>query len=146
MKLSNSFCIMLVLLCLTLVNSEVPGITSPSIISSSHEDESSVEAPFPLHLGNRFLAEGVRATMTCDKYPRVCRATGSPGPDCCNKQCVDVATDRLNCGACRKRCKYGEMCCHGKCVNPSVDEKHCGRCGNKCSKGSSCVHGLCNYA
>ncbi|KAF8030216.1 hypothetical protein BT93_E2610 [Corymbia citriodora subsp. variegata] len=146
MKLSNSFCIMLVLLCFTLVHSEIPSIASSSIISSSHEEASGIEAPFPLHSRNRFLAESFRMTTTCDRYPRVCRATGSPGPDCCGKQCVDVMTDRLNCGTCGKRCKYGEMCCRGSCVNPSVDEKHCGRCSNKCSKGSSCVHGLCNYA
>ncbi|KAI3419276.1 uncharacterized protein J3R85_013272, partial [Psidium guajava] len=83
---------------------------------------------------------------TCDKYPRVCRAAGSPGPNCCGKQCVDVAMDRLNCGACGKRCRYSEICCWGNCVNPSVDGKHCGRCGNKCPKRSSCVYGLCNYA
>lgn len=146
MKLSNLFCMPFVLFHFTLVRSEIPSITSSSIVSSSHEDRSRVETPFPLNLGNRFLAESVRATMTCDKYPRVCRATGSPGPDCCYRQCVDVVADRLNCGACGKKCKYGEMCCRGKCANPSVDEKHCGRCNNKCPRGSSCVYGLCNYA
>ncbi|KAI6704569.1 hypothetical protein NL676_007531 [Syzygium grande] len=114
MKLSNSICIMLVLLCFTLVSSEIPSVTSSSIISSSHEDRSRVETPFPLRSRNRLLAESVRTAMTCDRYPRVCRAAGSPGPDCCGKQCVDVATDRLNCGACGKRCRYGEMCCRGE--------------------------------
>ncbi|KAF2303699.1 hypothetical protein GH714_021344 [Hevea brasiliensis] len=54
----------------------------------------------------RFLAQKTRASvMTCDKYPRVCRAKGSPGPDCCKKKCVNVRTDKLNCGKCGKKCK-----------------------------------------
>ncbi|KAF2303664.1 hypothetical protein GH714_021046 [Hevea brasiliensis] len=62
----------------------------------------------------RFLAQKTRASvMTCDKYPRVCRAKGSPGPDCCKKKCVNVRTDKLNCGKCGKKCKYPEICCKG---------------------------------
>ena len=87
-----------------------------------------------------------RGVMTCDKYPRVCRVTGSEGPDCCRKKCVNVSTDRNNCGKCGKRCKYSQVCCRGKCVNPMFDKHHCGRCGNKCNKGDSCVYGICSYA
>ncbi|XP_068323455.1 stigma-specific STIG1-like protein 2 [Pyrus communis] len=94
---------------------------------------------------SRLLAS--RATVTtCDKYPRVCRASGSAGPDCCKKKCVDTNTDRVNCGTCGKKCKYGETCCKGKCVNPRSDKKNCGSCNNKCKKGSSCVYGMCSYA
>ncbi|KAL2341312.1 hypothetical protein Fmac_009252 [Flemingia macrophylla] len=53
----------------------------------------------------------VRGAMTCDKYPRVCRVKGSQGPDCCHKKCVNVSTDRNNCGMCGKRCKYSQVCC-----------------------------------
>lgn len=97
---------------------------------------------------NRLLAQNTRAraVMTCDKYPRVCRAKGSPGPDCCKKKCVNAMTDRLNCGKCGKKCKYSEICCKGKCVNPMSNKKHCGACNNKCKKGSACVYGMCNYA
>lgn len=84
--------------------------------------------------------------MTCDKYPRVCRVKGSPGPDCCSKKCVNVSTDRNNCGWCGNRCRYSQICCRGKCVNPLFDKNHCGRCGNKCKKGDSCAYGMCNYA
>ncbi|KAJ1428716.1 Stigma-specific protein Stig1 [Sesbania bispinosa] len=52
-----------------------------------------------------------RGVMTCDKYPRVCRVKGSEGPDCCRKKCVNVSTDRNNCGRCGKRCKYSQICC-----------------------------------
>ncbi|KAM7481028.1 hypothetical protein LguiB_005611 [Lonicera macranthoides] len=105
------------------------------------------EPPSPLgRPAGRFLAQKPRAAMTCDKYPRVCKSKGSNGPDCCMKKCVNVTSDRLNCGKCGKKCKYSEICCRGKCVNPSMDEKHCGSCNNKCKKGGSCVYGLCSYA
>ncbi|OAY25888.1 stigma-specific STIG1-like protein 1 [Manihot esculenta] len=95
----------------------------------------------------RFLAQKTRGVqMTCDKYPRVCRAKGSPGPDCCKKKCVNVMTDKLNCGKCGKKCKYPEICCKGVCVNPMSNKKHCGGCNNKCKQGSKCVYGMCSYA
>ncbi|KAL5578775.1 hypothetical protein UlMin_011217 [Ulmus minor] len=96
---------------------------------------------------SRLLASPrVDVSMKCDKYPRMCRVRGSPGPDCCNKKCVNVSKDRFNCGKCGKRCKYSEICCKGKCVNPRSDRKNCGSCNNKCKKGSSCVYGMCSYA
>ncbi|KAF1882023.1 hypothetical protein Lal_00038666 [Lupinus albus] len=49
--------------------------------------------------------------MSCDKNPRVCRIKGSEGHDCCRKKCVNVSTDRNNCGECGKKCKYLETCC-----------------------------------
>ncbi|KAG6573172.1 Protein GRIM REAPER, partial [Cucurbita argyrosperma subsp. sororia] len=87
-----------------------------------------------------------KARLTCNMYPRVCRAKGSPGPDCCKKKCVNVETDRNNCGMCGNKCKYSRICCNGRCVNPMFNKKHCGGCGNECSKGSSCAYGMCDYA
>jgi hypothetical protein len=88
---------------------------------STNEDENTdlpwlgtQETTSSLRGGNRFLAQKTRAAMTCNKYPRVCRAKGSPGPDCC-KKCVNVLTDRLNCGMCGQKCKYAEICCEGHC-------------------------------
>ncbi|KAK1368327.1 stigma-specific STIG1-like protein 1 [Heracleum sosnowskyi] len=94
----------------------------------------------------RFLANKPRAWRTCDKYPRVCDNKGSPGPDCCKKQCVNVMSDKANCGKCGRKCKYGETCCKGQCVNTLKDKKNCGSCKNRCKKGSSCVYGMCSYA
>ncbi|KAJ9689675.1 hypothetical protein PVL29_012388 [Vitis rotundifolia] len=94
----------------------------------------------------RFLAHTFREVMTCDKYPRVCRARGRPGPDCCKKKCVNVTMDRLNCGRCGKKCRYSEMCCEGQCVETLYNQRHCGRCNNRCKKGSYCVYGMCSYA
>ncbi|KAJ8754904.1 hypothetical protein K2173_015416 [Erythroxylum novogranatense] len=87
-----------------------------------------------------------RRSLTCNKFPRICHAKGSPGPDCCKKKCVNVLGDRMNCGACGKKCKYNEMCCNGKCVNPSFSRSHCGGCHNRCQNGGFCAFGLCNYA
>lgn len=87
-----------------------------------------------------------RNKMTCNYYPRICRVKGSPGPDCCKKKCVNVSTDRLNCGKCGLKCKYYETCCKGKCVNSFSNKKHCGGCNNKCKKGSYCMYGMCSYA
>ncbi|PON91273.1 Stigma-specific protein [Trema orientale] len=92
---------------------------------------------------SRFLAQ---QSLTCDKFPRVCGLKGSKGPDCCKKKCVNVKTDRLNCGMCGYKCKYTEICCKGKCVNSSFDRRHCGRCNNKCKKGQFCAYGMCDYA
>ena len=90
----------------------------------------------------RFLAQQFKAVRTCEVYPKLCRDKNNPGPNCCNKQCVNLMTNKLNGGKCGKKVHYSEMCCQGKCVNPSSDERHYGQC----SKGSSCEYGLCNYA
>ncbi|XP_043697092.1 stigma-specific STIG1-like protein 1 [Telopea speciosissima] len=98
---------------------------------------------------SRFLAQETptgRCKLTCDKFPRICRAKGSGGRDCCKKKCVNVMTDRLNCGWCGNKCKYSEICCRGNCVNPMFNKNHCGRCHNRCKKGECCSYGLCNYA
>ncbi|XP_047313054.1 stigma-specific STIG1-like protein 1 [Impatiens glandulifera] len=95
----------------------------------------------------RFLAHRhFRATITCNKFPRICRAKGSLRPNCCKKKCVNLSKDRLNCGKCGKKCKYSEICCKGKCVNILNDKNNCGGCRKKCHKGNKCVHGMCNYA
>ncbi|KAI3680505.1 hypothetical protein L6452_35276 [Arctium lappa] len=96
---------------------------------------------------SRFLAQhSTTGLMKCNKNPRLCRAKGSPGPDCCKKTCVNVMTDKQNCGMCGKKCKRQEICCKGKCVNPMMDKRHCGGCNNRCKRGNSCTYGMCSYA
>ncbi|KAL6282008.1 hypothetical protein ACE6H2_012937 [Prunus campanulata] len=112
---------------------------------ANDETKSQLEKSASLRGRSRFLASRPPA-MTCDRYPKVCGASGSAGPDCCKKKCVDRNTDRANCGKCGRKCKYAEICCKGKCVNPRSDKKNCGSCNNKCKKGSSCAYGMCSYA
>ncbi|CAN6451737.1 unnamed protein product [Victoria cruziana] len=82
---------------------------------------------------------------TCEKDPKVCYIGGTAGKDCCSKRCVDVKTDRFNCGECGRRCKFTESCCKGRCVNLAFDKGNCGKCGNKCRRGSYCIYGMCGY-
>ncbi|MED6208369.1 hypothetical protein PIB30_044403 [Stylosanthes scabra] len=120
-------------------------VTAESAAPSNKEPE--LELVSSLRKGKGYHhGRGVGGAMTCDKYPRVCHVAGSQGPDCCHKKCVNVSTDRNNCGMCGKKCKYSQVCCKGKCVNPMADKHHCGVCGNKCGKGDSCVYGICSYA
>ncbi|KAI3899496.1 hypothetical protein MKW92_029772 [Papaver armeniacum] len=88
-----------------------------------------------------------RAASDCNKNNYICYAKGSPGSTCCNNKCVDLISDRDNCGACKKKCRfYSQTCCDGKCVNLSCDVQHCGRCNNKCRTGGLCSYGNCDYA
>ncbi|KAE8654220.1 putative dopamine beta-monooxygenase [Hibiscus syriacus] len=90
--------------------------------------------------GHRWLLHRKRSRrVTCNKFPIICHAKGSPGPICCKKKCVNVLKDWQNCGKCGKKCKYNEICCKGQYVNPSFNAKHCGGCNNRCGNGEFCV-------
>ncbi|KAE7995374.1 hypothetical protein FH972_000181 [Carpinus fangiana] len=143
---------LLVLMGIATISLSAAAPTSDESYANRKKDNAN-EHPLPeseqrsfLARNGRFLAQRVQAVGTCNVYPMLCRAKASPGPDCCNKHCVNVMTDKLNCGKCGKKCNYYEMCCQGKCVNPSNDERHCGRCNKKCRNGGSCKYGLCSYA
>ncbi|KAI5590404.1 hypothetical protein POPTR_004G007100v4 [Populus trichocarpa] len=155
MKLLDIFFVLAIIMALAVSLTATPSEEDQSSLDfSENEDEENFDLPWlesqettsSLRGANRFLAQKIRAVMTCDKYPRACRAKGSPGPDCCKKKCVNVMTDRLNCGMCGKKCKYPEICCKGQCVNPMSNKKNCGGCSNKCKKGSKCQYGMCSYA
>ncbi|XP_031274964.1 stigma-specific STIG1-like protein 1 [Pistacia vera] len=124
-------------------------ITVNGVEATNPDDYSTEELTTSLRGVNRLLAQQNLAAnnMTCDQFPRVCRQMkSSPGPDCCKKKCVNVETDKLNCGMCGYTCKYTEICCKGQCVNASFDNRNCGGCGKKCKRGEYCVYGMCNYA
>lgn len=71
---------------------------------------------------------------------------------CCDGTCVDVITDRNNCGACGNVCGAGQYCfntqctpCENplalctiagqeQCVNLQTDRDNCGSCGNLCPR------------
>ncbi|KAK3039654.1 hypothetical protein RJ639_026995 [Escallonia herrerae] len=150
MKCMKTFLMLAMLVALALTASATPSTEDEMVVAGDdetfdvpHRDD---EKQTSLRGSSRFLAQNPRASMTCDKYPRVCHTKGSPGPDCCKKRCVNVTTDKLNCGVCGKKCKFSEICCKGQCVNPRSNKKHCGGCNNKCKKRSSCTYGMCSYA
>ncbi|XP_058092621.1 stigma-specific STIG1-like protein 1 [Magnolia sinica] len=123
---------------------EVPALDSESISTDLPPADS--EPSSFRGLGRFLLVKNKQKPLKCNKNPLICRSKGSAGPFCCKKKCVDVRTDRLNCGLCGKKCKYNETCCKGKCVNLSFHKRHCGRCNNSCGNGNFCSYGLCNYA
>ncbi|XP_058092302.1 stigma-specific STIG1-like protein 1 [Magnolia sinica] len=107
---------------------------------------SSQDHPSSLRGISRFLAQEKPKTLKCWQNPDICLPRGSPGPSCCRNKCVNLITDRGNCGVCGKMCKYTEACCRGECVYLSFDKRHCGRCNNRCAKSDYCIYGMCNYA
>ncbi|XP_021889084.1 stigma-specific STIG1-like protein 1 [Carica papaya] len=126
---------------------QLPKVDSFNNINDSNLDSLDDQEPAFFEKTTRILARRNRpAIMTCNNYPKICRLKGSSGSNCCKKRCVNVLTDKLNCGKCGKKCKFSEICCKGKCVNPMFHRKNCGGCSNKCKKGSSCLYGMCSYA
>ncbi|KAA8520127.1 hypothetical protein F0562_014383 [Nyssa sinensis] len=115
MKSLTIFFMLTMLMALLLTLSASPAEDQKVYADHDHDEDAATETfTTSLRGTHRILAQTSRVTMTCDKYPRVCRAKGSPGPDCCKKKCVNVLTDRLNCGMCGKTCKYSETCCKGQ--------------------------------
>ncbi|XP_008780025.3 stigma-specific STIG1-like protein 1 [Phoenix dactylifera] len=122
-------------------------LASPIAPSEVEEHLTNEEVSPSLRGVSRLLAQSnPKASMTCDKYPRICYARGSPGRECCKKKCVNVMKDNQNCGWCGRRCGYGQTCCSGQCVNVLYDLRNCGACKNKCKQGGFCNYGMCNYA
>lgn len=58
----------------------------------------------------------------------------------CDGSCVNISSDRRNCGRCRGIC-YGDgsICCNGVCSNERSAD-NCGSCGNACSASEPCFH------
>ncbi|KAL2502105.1 Stigma-specific STIG1-like protein 3 [Forsythia ovata] len=97
---------------------------------------------------SRFLAQqekNPRAADHCNKDNEICGMEGK-NASCCNNKCMELAYDKDNCGACKRKCVYTEVCCRGECVNLSYDKRHCGSCNNKCMPGGYCIYGMCDYA
>ncbi|XP_019459853.1 PREDICTED: protein STIG1-like [Lupinus angustifolius] len=64
---------------------------------------------------------------------------------CCRNHCVDVTSDRTNCGLCGIRCRFNYKCCNRLCINININPFNCGRCGRVCPFGRLCLFGLCGF-
>jgi hypothetical protein len=70
---------------------------------------------------------------------------------CCNKLCIDVNHDDMNCGSCASGCGM-PSCCGGTCLNTAADLMNCGGCGIQCMgknatwkcSNSACTVASCN--
>lgn len=86
----------------------------------------------------------------CRNRPWICNQgewwSVPPRRRCCRNRCIDVTSDRNNCGLCGFRCVFNMKCCGGLCVNTNVNPFNCGRCGHMCPIGVLCLYGLCGYA
>jgi hypothetical protein len=83
----------------------------------------------------------------------------------CGSSCINVFSDKKNCGVCGRACGGGEACvnarcgpactksgtslCGDTCVDLDTDMNNCGSCGTECktflpnAKGSLCANGKC---
>lgn len=126
----------------------------PPIFMSSKElhttnKEDKVQLVLPSKRVSRFLKEekNPRAADHCHKDNEICNLIdGGKNTTCCNNKCMDLSTDKNNCGECKKKCKYTENCCRGECVYLAFDKRHCNECNHRCNTGEYCVFGMCNYA
>ncbi|KAJ0791511.1 putative stigma-specific protein Stig1 [Helianthus annuus] len=137
--------ILIILTILMAVSITLASTTQENPFDSEGDKDGTIVSHLPSTRVGRFLAQQPKGLMKCNKNPRLCRAKGSPGPDCCNKKCVNVKTDKQNCGLCGRKCKDMEICCKGSCVNPMVNKRHCGGCNYVCKGGDTCVHAMCSY-
>jgi len=86
----------------------------------------------------------------------------------CGNACVDVFTDKKNCGVCGRACRDQDICmdgrcgpacagngttlCNDLCIDLDTDIDNCGACGTECktllpnAKGSVCSGGECTLS
>jgi hypothetical protein len=85
-----------------------------------------------------------------------CSANCGAGLAKCGTSCVDLNTDKNNCGFCAQICGGNLICnnancacpsgtsdCSGVCADLQTSNADCGSCGNACASGTTCVSGKC---
>jgi len=61
----------------------------------------------------------------------------------CGVRCVNLKSDKKNCGTCGRACASGQSCCDGDCYNLTTNIAHCGGCEKKCDLDQVCERGNC---
>jgi Stigma-specific protein, Stig1 len=99
---------------------------------------------------------GAIATPVCDPVTHRCvqcltssECGGGGGGACCGNRCVNITTDKANCGVCGMACEGAGVCCSGGCASLDTDFHNCGMCGQACSANHvtpSCSTGSCEGA
>src|SRR5688500_4376245 len=128
------------------------------MLAPQPSDDGLLFARRPMLKGARFA--GLLFTVTlalapgCDQPPldneeeQLAYAARCPsGQTICGRRCVDIRTDRMNCGACGRACSAGQICsagacragcpqgqtsCAGVCRDLASDPANCGGCGRLC--------------
>lgn len=118
----------------------------------------------------RCAIAGTATTVTSTNAPAtlVAELSCSGRETACGNSCVDLFSDKKNCGVCSRACGSQEICvnarcgpactesgttlCDDTCVDLDNDINNCGSCGTECetflpnAKGSLCTYGECKIS
>src|SRR5690606_8526043 len=83
---------------------------APGEMCSSGECRSACGGETPVQCGNRCYGLDEAALGSCDL------SCPTETPDACDVGCVDLASDRRNCGECARTCDVESECISGQCV------------------------------
>lgn len=98
----------------------------------------------------------ILALLFLFSYSATAEVTCPAGTTKCQNACVNLTSDKANCGRCNYPCPAGAECKAGACVCPAgttmcqsgcvslvSDKANCGRCGYSCSRAMVCESGSC---
>jgi hypothetical protein len=149
-------------LCLTLMS--VLACSKPKT-----DDLVRLDTGVPIDVADEITPSMDGASTDGDADANLCEVGPGSRFELCNGQCVEIASDRANCGSCGRRCAPNETCndgicefacspglvnCDGRCIDPRTNPDYCGArddClgaanrGSQCTGGRACVNGRCQF-